>query len=155
MYQYSLGWFKGLFEVGIDKSAPSSELVVRIGNLQATMTEILYLNVCRSLFEKHKLMFSFLLTIAIMKGDGKIDADEWRFLISGLGPSSTAAAASGDEEGGGDEERTETGEDNEGEGAANSKAATHPEDAANPAGGEDGWLNERSWRELQALSRIP
>ena len=38
---------------------------------------------CRSLFEAHKLLFSFLMTIKIMMGDARIDALEWRFCISG------------------------------------------------------------------------
>jgi len=39
--------------------------------------------VCNSLFEKHKLMFSLLLTIRILSNQGKINMDEWRFLLSG------------------------------------------------------------------------
>ena len=39
--------------------------------------------VCRRLFEAHKLLFSFLMTIKIMMGDDRIDALEWRFCISG------------------------------------------------------------------------
>jgi hypothetical protein len=47
---------------------------------------LIYANVCRSLFERHKLLFSFLLTTRIMAGDGSIDPLEWRFLISGQSP---------------------------------------------------------------------
>ena len=39
--------------------------------------------VCRSLFEAHKLLFSFLMTIKIMMGDDRVDALAWRFCISG------------------------------------------------------------------------
>ena len=46
-------------------------------------TYSLYVNVCRSLFERHKLTLSFLLSIAILKSQGKIDAAEWRFLLAG------------------------------------------------------------------------
>jgi dynein heavy chain len=43
----------------------------------------LYENVCRSLFEAHKLMFSLVLTVKILFGDKKMDADEWRYFLAG------------------------------------------------------------------------
>ena len=45
-------------------------------------TYSLYENICRSLFEAHKLLFSFTVCIKIMQGQGKIDSDEWRFFLS-------------------------------------------------------------------------
>ena len=56
-----------------------------------TRRYLIYANVCRSLFERHKLLFSFLLTTRIMQGDGAIDPLEWRFLISGQSPRVGAA----------------------------------------------------------------
>ena len=50
---------------------------------EAILTESVSAQVCRSLFEAHKLLFSFLMTIKIMMGDNRIDALEWRFCISG------------------------------------------------------------------------
>ena len=38
---------------------------------------------CRSLFEKHKLLFSFLLTTKILFGSNLIDLNEWRFFLAG------------------------------------------------------------------------
>ena len=43
----------------------------------------LYENVCRSLFEAHKLLFSFKMTINILFGKEEMDASELRFLLAG------------------------------------------------------------------------
>ena len=59
MYQYSLNWFKQLFVDGIRKAPASEDLNVRIENLNNFETYLLYTNICRSIFEEHKLMFSF------------------------------------------------------------------------------------------------
>lgn len=45
----------------------------RIWNINEYFTFSLYGNICRSLFEKHKLMFAFLLCARIMMNDKKID----------------------------------------------------------------------------------
>jgi len=88
MYQYSLPWFRNLFVRGVQNSEPAEDDVPkRIENLNDFFTKLIYRNVCRSLFERHKMLFSFLLTQRVLGGYDKIDADEWRFLISGIGPS--------------------------------------------------------------------
>lgn len=83
MYQYSLQWFEGLFKMGINNSPSHPETSIRVANVIDYFTYSLYENVCRSLFGKHKLLFSFILTINIMKGANQIDEDELRWLLAG------------------------------------------------------------------------
>ncbi|TRY59872.1 hypothetical protein DNTS_035283 [Danionella cerebrum] len=83
MYQYSLEWFLGIFMGGIANSKRAETVTERIFNINEFFTFSLYCNVCRSLFEKHKLMFAFLLCARILMNDSKINMAEWRYMLSG------------------------------------------------------------------------
>ncbi|CAM6094963.1 unnamed protein product [Calypogeia fissa] len=83
MYQYSLAWFISLFVRAMDNAAQSTVIEKRLENLIEYFTYSLYVNVCRSLFEKHKLMFSLMLCIKILQGIGEVHSNEWRFLLAG------------------------------------------------------------------------
>jgi len=83
MYQYSLQWFINLYINSINESLKSKILARRLKNLQEHFTYNLYTNVCRSLFEKDKLLFSFILCTSIMIAQKELDKSEYLFFLTG------------------------------------------------------------------------
>ncbi|KAL7295896.1 hypothetical protein TKK_0010939 [Trichogramma kaykai] len=83
MYQYSLSWFVNLFELAIDNTEQTEEIDARIADLKKYFTRSLFDNVCRSLFEKDKLLFSFLLVINLIRNLGKLSHVLWMFILTG------------------------------------------------------------------------
>ena len=83
MYQYSLEWFIGLFQNAIRGTPKTFDKDERVENLQNSFTSILYSNICRSLFAKDKLLFSFLLCSKIMLSRGLLRQLDLRFFLQG------------------------------------------------------------------------
>merc|ERR1719191_2156708 len=83
MYQYSLPFFVNLFIASIEKAEKSDDLATRIEILNDVFRYTVYCNICRSLFEKHKTLFSFLLCIRVLLAEGEAEQDDYRFLLTG------------------------------------------------------------------------
>ena len=64
----------------------SGDIEQRVASINDYFTFSLYSNICRSLFEKHKMHFAFLLCARILMDEGQIDLHEWHFLLAGGSP---------------------------------------------------------------------
>jgi len=83
MYQYSLSYVKRMFNTAIEKSAKKESYEERIALLIKNITEMMYTNVSRGLFEAHKTIYSFLITCNIRRNTGEIQTLWWNTLIRG------------------------------------------------------------------------
>ncbi|CAB0032367.1 unnamed protein product [Trichogramma brassicae] len=83
MYQYSLVWFINLYKISIETASKSHILERRLAFLSKTFTYNLYQNVCRSLFEKDKSIYSFILCTTIQQANGELPREEMGFFLTG------------------------------------------------------------------------
>ncbi|XP_019715984.1 dynein heavy chain 10, axonemal-like [Hippocampus comes] len=83
MYQYSLASYLEVFDFSLRKSPQSSALPSRLNNIMNSLTYNVYNYGCTGLFEKHKLLFSFIITIKIEQAEGRVPQEELEFFIKG------------------------------------------------------------------------
>eukprot|EP00061_Rhincodon_typus_P014052 g40836.t1 len=83
MYQFSLKYFKQLFNQTIETSDKTYNLQKRLKILLDATLFTVYTNVSRGLFEKHKLIYSFLLCTDILRQNEEISDAEWNFFLRG------------------------------------------------------------------------
>ncbi|XP_046331899.2 dynein axonemal heavy chain 6-like [Haliotis rufescens] len=83
MYQFSLKYFKQLFNATIESSEKSDNLDTRLAICLDQTTMCIYKNVARALFEKEKLVFSFMLCGEILKTAKFISVAGWNFFLRG------------------------------------------------------------------------
>ncbi|XP_028292993.1 dynein heavy chain 10, axonemal [Gouania willdenowi] len=83
MYQYSLASYLEVFHYSLRKSLPDASLQKRLENIMNTLTYSVYSYGCKGLFEKHKLLFSFNLTIKMEQAEDRVPQEELDFFIKG------------------------------------------------------------------------
>ncbi|XP_004437259.1 PREDICTED: dynein heavy chain 6, axonemal [Ceratotherium simum simum] len=83
MYQYSLKYFKQLFNTTIETSVRTDDLQQRMETLLEQTLLTAYVNISRGLFEQHKLIYSFMLCVEIMHQQGNLTDAEWNFFLRG------------------------------------------------------------------------
>ncbi|XP_019373751.1 PREDICTED: dynein heavy chain 6, axonemal [Gavialis gangeticus] len=83
MYQFSLKYFKQLFNTTIETSEKNDNLQQRLAILLNQTLYATYINVSRGLFEEHKLIYSFMLCIEIMRQREELTDAEWNFFLRG------------------------------------------------------------------------
>ena len=99
MYQWSLASYVSLFQESIissrtaksstsaaDVDGESNEeraLAARIMSINDFHTYSLYNNTCLGLFERHKIMLSFMMCIGILRQQGRVAAEEFSFFLKG------------------------------------------------------------------------
>jgi dynein heavy chain len=136
MYEYSLQWFtSAVFRFSVASADTSDDLEVRKANLIDYVTYCLYENICRSLFERHKLLLSFLMAIRIARHSESLSEVQWGFLITGT----IVSAAS--------EENEDDDDDLQRGGAGYSSSRI-----GNPA---PDWIEDQAWKQLTTFSEIP
>lgn len=80
-----------VFDNVILTSEKDANLDNRLNILRVEITLAVYTIISRGLFERHKLVFSFMLCIAILQQEGKISDAQWSFLLRGPVGSKSAA----------------------------------------------------------------
>ena len=83
MYQYSLMAFLEVFNISLRRSLPDSLLAKRLKNIIDTLTQNIYQYACTGLFEAHKLLVSFQMTIKILQARNEIKLEELDFFVKG------------------------------------------------------------------------
>ncbi|KAK2953633.1 putative Dynein axonemal heavy chain 6 [Blattamonas nauphoetae] len=81
MYQYSLRYFQSIFKLALTQTEQKPTLEERLNSLIENLTEMVSSNVCRGLFERHRIIFSLLMTMRIKVRDGTIKQSELDVLL--------------------------------------------------------------------------
>ena len=81
MYQFSLQYFKQVFAATVVAAPTSEDIEVRKATLLDEILRSMFINICRALFEKDKVLFAFLISVGIFRQNGTIATAEWMFFL--------------------------------------------------------------------------
>ena len=103
-------WYEARFAQGMHAAPPATYdstgaiwLEARLRGLRESFTLTLYSSVCRSLFERHKGLFSLALAGRVLEAEGLLVHDEWSFLLAGASGVGSRDGGPGGSGGGGGE----------------------------------------------------
>ncbi|XP_074097467.1 dynein heavy chain at 16F [Cotesia typhae] len=83
MYQFSLKYFKQVFNHAIEISEKNQDIEKRLSILNEKITLAIYLNVSRGLFERHKIILAFMIDVAIRINNKTVTQSQWNFILRG------------------------------------------------------------------------
>jgi len=84
MYQFSLDWFIIMFNKSIDMAEAKDSKDERFAELFRSFISLLFVMVCRGLFEKDKLLYAVMLTFKCQEMEKELKLNEVMALLTGL-----------------------------------------------------------------------
>lgn len=86
MYQFSLEFYVRIFKKAIRTAEKpvGKNIKQRISNITEQIKKTIYTEICRSIFVKDKLLFSFILLLATYQAGNILNSQQLNFLINGL-----------------------------------------------------------------------
>eukprot|EP00928_Gymnodinium_smaydae_P036017 TRINITY_DN25241_c1_g2_i2.p1 TRINITY_DN25241_c1_g2~~TRINITY_DN25241_c1_g2_i2.p1 ORF type:complete len:3507 (-),score=695.75 TRINITY_DN25241_c1_g2_i2:57-10475(-) len=84
MYQFSLDWFMDMFVLSIDLAEAKESKDERFAELFRSFLFLLFIMVCRGLFEKDKLLYSLMLCLKCQEIEKELKLNEVMALLTGL-----------------------------------------------------------------------
>ncbi|GLH10276.1 Dynein heavy chain, cytoplasmic [Gryllus bimaculatus] len=83
MYKYSLTSFKNLFHLSLQKAVQDNQIEVRLKNVINTLTKFVYDYVCIGVYQRHKILFSFQLTLTLEMNKKQVSKEQIKFFVWG------------------------------------------------------------------------
>ena len=84
MYQHSLEYFMNFFIRRIHEyDEHRADVARRVAGLKSLLTKLVFYDICQGLFEKHKLIFAFMIAIKVAVQEGVVLPKQWEYFKLG------------------------------------------------------------------------